>query len=447
MEFKEKDEQNQELQAPEKKTTKKSKAPVIAAVVALLLITNIFSLYAGYIIPLPVGSGKVAVSKTDYENLKDVKNLIAANGDLSKAFDNYSGVLKYKKMFDVKEALQKYYFGDLNDDTMVEGAIKGMTAALNDPYTVFMNKKEYDDFSRQTEGAYVGLGLNVGVKDNKITVISPFDDSPAKQAGILPGDVIVRVNGQDYTGNDLEQAVAVMRGKENEEVTVTFYRDKVGLFDKKMKRAKITLVTVKGKMLDSNIGLIELTMFDENTGEAFNQKLKELMNAGMKGLVLDLRGNPGGLLTSCIDITSNFVGKDKVITSTKDKNNQEKLYKSKGGMALGMPLVVLTDDGTASASEIFSGAIRDYKLGTLIGKTTFGKGVVQSMVDFKDGTALKVTISKYYTPNGENIHKIGIKPDIEVALPDELKGKDFDEIGDKDPQFQKALETIKGKIK
>lgn len=421
----------------------RKKVRYVVIVAVLLLLTNLVSLYAGSFIALPIGQ-KVMVSKEESERLKAVNNMIETNEELSKVVSNYNGVLNFRKLFEVKEALNRYYFGDINEDTLVEGAVKGMTAALNDPYTVFMNKKEYEDFNSQTEGSYVGLGLQVGVKEDRITVIAPFENSPAKKAGIITGDVIEKVNGKDVTGKELELAVSMMKGKEGEDVTVTISRQGRSSFDLTMKRAKIELVTVTGEMLDKNIGYIQLTMFDENTGKNFDKKLKELKDKGMKGLVLDLRSNPGGLLDTCVDVTSNFVEKDKTIVSTKDKQGNEKAYKSKGGMAIGMPLVILTNEGTASASEILSGAVKDYKAGTLIGTTTFGKGVVQTMLPYKDGTALKVTISKYFTPNGEDIHKKGVKPDIEVLYPQELLEKPYERATD--PQFNKALEIIKGKI-
>lgn len=437
-------ESNDEIRMDNGENRNGRKRPLIVFVALVFVITNIISLYAGSYIALPLGK-KVVVSAEDYSRLRDVKNMMAANTELSKAFEGYSGVLKFKKLFDVKELLNKYYYGDINEDALVEGAIKGMTAALNDPYTVFMNPKEFQDFSTQTEGAYVGLGIQVGVKNDRITVIAPFEDSPADKAGILPGDAIIRVNGKEVTGKDMELAVSMMKGKKGETVNLTLFRENKGAFDLSVKRDEIIMITVKGEMLDNKIGYIQLSMFDEHTGDEFNKKLNELKAKGMKGLVLDLRDNPGGLLTTCIDVTSNFVQKDKVITSTKDKYDNEKPYNSKGGTAIGLPLVVLINEGTASASEILSGTVRDYKLGTLIGTTTFGKGVVQTIVDTKEGTALKVTISKYFTPSGENIHKVGIKPDVEVEYPIELREKPYSRTAD--PQFNKALEVIKEKVK
>ncbi|MBZ9689155.1 S41 family peptidase [Clostridium estertheticum] len=406
---------------------KPKKIKRIIWIIVIVLVTNAITLVVSNKISLGTPNGKVIIGREDYEQ-----------------------VLKFQKLFLVRDKLYEYYDGKISDDVLVEGAIKGMTNSLEDPYTVFMNKKEYADFNATAVGAYTGLGLQVGVKEDNIVVIAPFDPSPAKSAGILPGDVIEKVNDIAVTGKELEKAVTMMKGKENEAVKLTLNRKDKGVFEVSVKRAKIDLITVKGEMLDKNIGYIQLTMFDENTAKNFNKKLAELKGKGMKSLVLDIRGNPGGLLDQCVELTSNFVPEGKVIVYTIDKNKKRKDYKSVGGLAVGMPLTVLTDEGSASASEIFAGAVRDYKVGTLVGEKTFGKGVVQTMLSrsvdgFDDGTALKVTISKYYTPNGENIHHIGIKPEIEVVYPKALKEKVYDRT--LDPQFKKALEIAKSKIK
>lgn len=408
-------------------TKKNKKVKWFIWIIVLVLVTNSLTLFVSTQISLESPNGKVLMGRDDYDQIK-----------------------KFQKLFLVRDKLYELYDGKISDDVLVEGAIKGMTNSLEDPYTVFMNQKEFTDFNTQTEGAYTGLGLQVGVKENNIVVIAPFDDSPAKKAGILSGDIIEKVNGTDVTGKELEKAVSMMKGKENEEVTLTISRKGKSSFDVSMKRAKIDLVTVKGEMLESNVGYIQLTMFDENTSKNFDKKLEELKSKGMKSLILDLRGNPGGLLDQCVDITSNFVPKGEVIVYTIDKNKKKKEYLSNGGLAIDMPLTVLTDEGSASASEIFAGAIRDYKVGTLVGEKTFGKGVVQTMLyrsvdGFDDGTALKVTISKYYTPVGENINHIGIKPEVPVVYPEELKAKEYDRS--MDPQFNKALELAKDKVK
>ncbi|AZV55372.1 S41 family peptidase [Clostridium sp. AWRP] len=351
----------------------------------------------------------------------------------------------FGKLFEIRSQLYKYYDGPINDSTLVEGAIKGMTSSLNDPYTVFMNKKEFEDFNVQTQGNYSGVGIQVAAKNSNIVVMDVFDNSPSKKAGIVKNDIIEKVNGTSVSGKDLDKAVSLMKGQENTEVTLTLYREKKGNFDVRVKRQKIDIDTVKGEMLQDNVGYIQVSMFDENTAKNFKDQLNKLKSQGMKSLIIDLRDNPGGVLDQCVDMVSNFVPSGKVIVSTVDKYNNRKEYKSKGGDFTNLPLTVLTNGNSASASEIFSGAIRDYKIGTLVGEKTYGKGVVQTILDTGSGTALKVTISKYYTPNGENIHKKGIKPNVEVIYPEELKKAAYDR--NKDPQFSKALEIAKSKIK
>lgn len=394
----------------------------IITTIIIVLITNTITYFSTTIFGTFLPNGNVAINKTDYSNF-----------------------IKFQKLFLVKDQLDNYYDGTMDENAMLEGAVKGMTSALNDPYTTFMSKNEYADFNAQTEGNYSGVGLQIQSSDDKIVVVDIFEDSPSKKAGILPKDVIEKVDGKDVSGKELEKAVAMMKGQEGTKVKLTVYRENKGEFDVELVRAKINMVTVKSEMIDSEVGYIQVSMFDENTAKNFKTQLSALKGKGMKSLIIDLRSNPGGLLSECVDMVSNFVEKDKVIVSTIDKYNQSKKYPSVGGDEIGMPLVILTNEGTASASEIFSGAIRDYKLGTLVGKKTYGKGVVQTLLDTGDGTALKVTISKYYTPNGENINHTGINPDVVVDYPDSLRTSAYNRSVD--PQFNKALEIAKSKIK
>ena len=417
---------NEEIK--ETKKRRKLRWKWIAIVAAILIVTNFAAFFVGT---------KAAMA---------IPGMGVSNKDIAKSLEGISDVSKFKKLFQVRDVLYKLYDGEINEDTLVEGAIKGMTNSLNDPYTVFMNKKEFSDFNERNEGNYVGVGLQVAAKDEDIVVIAVFNDSPAEKAGIKPRDKIKKVAGTDVGGKDLEKAVALMKnGKAKEKVDMTLYREGKGLYTTEVYRDTIVMQTVAGEMIEGNIGYIQISMFDEHTGDAFTKKLQELKDSGAKGIILDLRQNPGGLLKECINVVSNFVEKDKVITSTIDKYNKETKYNSKGGIAIGMPLVVLTDENTASASEIVAGAVRDYDIGTLIGTTTFGKGVVQTVLGMDEGTGLKVTISKYYTPNGENIHKKGIAPHIEVTIPKEIQEKGLTRSND--PQFNKALEAIKDKIK
>ncbi|MFR1708996.1 MAG: S41 family peptidase [Clostridium sp.] len=406
---------------------KKSKWKKVTGIVVLLVVTNLITFGLSNYISFTLPDGKVLVSRKTYENIID-----------------------FEKLFTIKDKLDKYYLGEIDTNKLIDGAAAGMTEAVGDPYTTYMNAEEFKDFYSQTEGNYVGLGIQVGVKEDKIVVVAIFENSPAEKAGILSGDIIESVNGAKVEGKDLEKAVATMKGKKGEGVELTLSRENKGAFDVKAVRDEIEMVTVKKEMIDSQVGYIQVTMFDENTSSNFEKAIKELKSQGMKSLIVDLRENPGGLLDQTVNMCSQFIPKNKNIVYTEDKYGNRKDYNSIGGIAEGLPLTILIDEGSASASEIFTGAIKDYKLGTLVGTKTFGKGVVQTTFyrdrdGFSDGTALKVTISKYYTPNGQNIHGIGIEPDILVEYPEELKGKNYDRTVD--PQFQKALEVAKEKIK
>lgn len=409
---------------------KKKKLRVLAMGVALTLIIGI-SVYAGNRLTafgiLPITS--VSAVQSSLEKVNDTEN--------------------FKKVLEIREMLYRWYDGEIDDSKLTEGAIKGMVSSLGDQYTYYMNGKEFSDFKEKSQGNYMGIGIQVAAKDGKIVVIAPIQGGPAEKAGIKTGDVILKVNGEPVSGNELDKAVSMMKGTTKENIKLTLYREGKGEFDVDVMRDVIKTVNVKSEMIDGDIGYIEVLAFDEGTAKDFETQLKALEDKGMKGLILDLRGNPGGFMKECVDLVSNFVPKDKVIVSTIDKYGNKEESVSKGGIAQGMPLVVLIDGGTASASEIVAGAIRDYDLGTLVGTTSFGKGIVQVVLDKigqeKDGTALKVTISKYYTPNGENIHKKGIAPDVTVEYPKELKEKTYSRSTD--PQFKKALEIIQEKIK
>lgn len=406
---------------------KKKRWKGITIVVALLIITNVATFLVSNLVSFSLPNGKVMVSRTTYNN-----------------------ILSFEKLFNIKDKLDKYYLKDYDMDKLIDGAAKGMVAAVGDPYTTYMNAEEFKDFYSQTEGNYVGVGIQVGAKDDKITVISVFENSPAQKGGIISGDIIEGVNGKTMTGADLQEAVSMMKGEKGGEVQVSLSRENKGSFDVTLVRDEIEMVTVKSEMIDNEVGYIQVTMFDENTSENFNKALDALEKDGMKSLIVDLRGNPGGLLDQTVAMCSQFIEKGKNIVYTEDKYGNRKDYNSEGGIAQGMPLTVLTDGGSASASEIFTGAIKDYGLGTIVGTTTFGKGLVQTtfyreMDGFGDGSGLKVTISNYYTPNGNYIQGTGIEPDVRVEYPEELATVAYDR--NNDPQFAKALEIAKEKIK
>jgi carboxyl-terminal processing protease len=293
----------------------------------------------------------------------------------------------------------------------------------------------------QTTGSYAGLGIYLDEKDGRILVVAPIEDSPAEKAGIKSGDLILKVNDQEVLSTDMDKAISMMKGKEGIKVKLTVFREGTGNLDFNMTTSKITFKTVKSEMLDSNIGYIRITTFDENTAGAFNSALESLKSQNMKGLVIDLRDNPGGLLDTSTQIADKLVGEGNIVYTINNQGEKEE-WKSDANK-LNVPLVLLVNGGSASASEIVSGAVRDYKAGTLIGTKTFGKGLVQTIIGLKDGSGVKVTIAKYYTPSGECIQGIGITPDIVLDLPEADKNRELKH--DEDIQLQKAIEVIKSK--
>ncbi|WP_242841171.1 S41 family peptidase [Clostridium akagii] len=401
----------------------KNKKKWIIIAVVVLIITNSMSFIIGNRVPLSLPGGNVELSQSSYNE-----------------------VMEFQKMFVVKNQLEKYYNGKIDDKVLVSGAIKGMTDSLKDPYTVFMDQSESKQFNTQIQGQdYVGIGIQVANDNKKITVEGVFADSPAEKAGIKTKDIIEKVNGIAYTGDDLNKAVAIMKGKTGTDVTITLNRAGKGSFDVKATREKVSYSTVTGEMLNDKIGYISITLFDENTGDNFKKELSQLQVKGMKGLILDLRDNGGGVLQDSVSVASNFIDKGKTVTYTVDKNNSKEVYKSDGGSAIGMPVMVLVNGNTASASEILSGALRDYKAGTLIGEKTFGKGIVQSTLNTGDDTQLKVTVAKWYTPLGTNVQHNGFNPDVVVKYPQDLLNKTYDR--NTDPQFKKALDMVSQKVK
>lgn len=374
--------------------------------------------------------------------------VVGPNGEnYSEVFKDIEDIEDYRAFFEAREDLIRLYDGDIDNQVLLEGAIKGMTASLKDPYTVFMNKEEYDKFMESNSGSFMGIGVYVGVNsEEQVEVSSVIEGAPAELAGIRAGDIITKVDGTDIEG-DSAKAVSLITGKEKAPVIITLVRDGGEPFDISVTRDVVKTVSVHGEMIDDSVGYIQLTTFaDLDASKEFIAKIEELKTQGMKGLILDLRGNGGGYLKEAVTIASQFVPKGEIITYTIDKYDRKVESVSEGGVAVGMPLVILTDKGSASASEVVTGALRDHEVATIVGATTYGKGVVQIPFELKSGIGgLKVTISRYYTPDGENIDKTGIVPHIEVAYPEELLDKPYDK--NTDPQFKAAVEAIKGKIK
>ena len=314
--------------------------------------------------------------------------------------------------------LKRNYNGEVDNHQLFDGAIKGMVESVGDPYTVYLNKKDFQQLSEMTVGSFGGIGIVFGKRGNDYVVISALEDNPGAKAGIKSGDIITAIDDKSAREMNMEQVANKIRGKYGTIVTLEL-KDKEGKLRKvNVVRAEIKNPSVAGQMLaNTKIGYIRIAMFNENTGDDFAKKYAELEKQGMQALVLDLRENPGGILNAGVDVARMLVPKGPIV-SVIDKNGNK--YEETSSLEkVKYPLAVLVDHGSASASEIVAGAIKDTKSGKLFGVKTFGKGSVQSVYRLDNNTAVKITVAKYYTPSGVSIHNVGIEPDVKVELPDD----------------------------
>jgi carboxyl-terminal processing protease len=353
-----------------------------------------------------------------------------------------------KKFSAVKKILKNDYYLDVNEIDMLEGAIAGMTDALGDPYTVYFTSEQMKLFTEKSQGSYVGIGVSVVSDDNGIlTVVEPFDDSPAKEAGIIKGDKIIKVDDTDVTDiRDENMIIAMIKGKENTKVKLTTYSHSEGKYiDIELIRKRIKMINIKSELLEGNIGYIKLIMFDSDIAQYFEEHLNNLLAQNIKGLIIDVRDNPGGAYNQVVKIADRLLP-EGLIVYTEDKHKRRVEVKS-DKKELELPLCVLINENSASASEILAGAVKDHEKGTLIGTKTFGKGLVQAVVPLNDGSGLKLTISRYFTPSGVCIQGIGIEPHEKVEVPEQYKNKPVSNIprGD-DVQLQTAIQVLRGKI-
>lgn len=406
-----------------------SKKKAIAIMVALVIVSSVLTFTLSNMLALQVGN-KVVIPKAEYSELTSIYK-------------------DFSKIIGVEEYIKENYLRDVDHSKAIDGQLKGLVQSLEDPYSQYLTVDEYASFTQQTAGIYGGIGVIVTPgEDNYITVVSPIEDTPGERAGLKTGDKILKVNGDEFFADTMDKAVKVMKGKPNTAVTLTIGRkDKEGsneIFDVEIIREEIRLVTVKSNIIDKNIGYIKLTSFDELTYEDFKANLNGLQAEGVEGLIIDLRNNPGGLLNVTAHIADEFLGEADIVY-TETKSGQREYLKSKKGKT-DLPLVLLVNGGSASASEILAGAMQDHKRGELVGTTTFGKGVVQRIKPLPDGSGIKLTISEYFTPNGTNIHGIGIVPDVVVELNEDVEEIGVNNIAN-DNQLQKALEVLRAKIK
>ena len=333
--------------------------------------------------------------------------------------------------------IRSSYVGEYTDKKLFEGAMHGLVESLDDPYSEYMDEKGFARLNEMTDGTFGGIGVVLGQRNKEFVVVSPMEGSPGAKAGIEAGDKILKVNDVDTKGRTLEDVVSTIRGKKGTSVKLLLEHKNGQQFTADIVRDDIKVKSVAGRMLpDSKIGYIRIAMFNENTGEEFKKAYEKLEQEGMQATLLDLRHNPGGLLTECVKVSNYIVPKGPVVSIT-DKKGNTKVYESKLEKVK-YPLAVLIDHGSASASEIVSAAVQDTKAGKLFGVKTYGKGCVQSVFHVTTKTGLKLTTAMYYTPSGRSIHKVGVTPDVEIELPEKATV---------DVQLNKAEEYLRDELK
>lgn len=366
---------------------------------------------------VPAGEGRVT-------NQGAVSATLAADVDFAQ-FWNVWNLVK-----------ENFYKQPVSDKDLFYGAMRGMVAASGDRYTVFFDPEEAEQFSSALAGTFSGIGAELGVKDGFLVIVAPLPDSPAERAGLLAGDKILAIDQVETTGMAVDQAVLKIRGEEGTDVTLTVSHD--GMQDAEevvITRSVITIDSVKWSIDENGIATVNIYTFNQDTNGLFNEAVNELLSKDAKGIVLDLRSDPGGFLTAAIDVASAWIGYQPVVLEKQQEETQAYPGVSAPRLA-GIPTVVLVDGGSASASEIVAGALQDYGLATLVGTQTFGKGSVQDYRDLPDGSSVKITIAQWFTPKGRTIHETGITPDVTVEYTKE------DADAKRDPQKEKALEVL-----
>ncbi|MBS5958783.1 MULTISPECIES: S41 family peptidase [Clostridia] len=366
------------------------------------------------------------------------------------------------KIQTIQAVIDKYYLFDEDTSDVEDWIYKGMLSGLGDPYTVYYTADEYNKLKEDTSGEYCGIGVMVSqsAETGIITITKVFEGTPGAQAGILPGDLLYKVGDQEVTGMDLELVVKDhIKGEEGTPVTITVLRKDTGKYiDMTMERRQITVPTVEHEMLADKVGYISVSQFDSVTADQFKAAIDDLEKQGMKKLVVDLRNNPGGIVDSVVSMLDyilpdnleikgdpNLVRKKKdktLLVYMADKNGKGEQYYAKDGHQIDVPMAVLVNGQSASASEVFSGALKDYGRAKLVGTKTFGKGIVQTLFPLDKGTAIKMTVAHYYTPNGFDLHKKGLEPDVPVELKEELKTKIKIEH-EEDNQLMEAIKALK----
>ena len=367
-----------------------------------------------------------------HQNLQFYKGYIPEikNKELGKPRD-----LDFSLFWDVWNKVEEKYPGQVDRKKLFYGAISGILTGLDDPYSVFMEPGESESFLQDLEGVFEGIGVEITIKNNQLTVVAPLEDSPAAKAGLRPADIIAKVDGQNTSEMSLDEAVAKIRGRKGTKVVLTLQRGS-DVFDVDVTREEIKIESVKYEVKEDNIAYIKIYQFGTDTEDLLNKAISDIQTKKPKGIILDLRDNPGGFLETAVNIASVFI-KDGMIVQEESKGGAKNDFESTGdGRLADFKLVVLINGGSASGAEIVAGAIQDRERGILIGEKTFGKGSVQEFEGLEGGSYLRLTVAKWLTPKGRYINAEGILPDIEVGLSQE----DID--ADKDPQLERAIKEV-----
>ena len=346
------------------------------------------------------------------------------------------------KLVLIKNKLEDTYIYDMDSEKMIESSIKGYVNGLGDKYTEYLTKEDMKNLLETTSGSFVGIGVYMvnNTADNTIVIVGVIDGSVAQSAGLQVGDIISKVNDIEYKGEQLDKVSESIKGEEGSEVKITVIRNSETL-DFNIKRSSVKIKSVDSKMLDDNIGYIQIASFNDGTADEFKSAYNEIKDSVKKGLVIDLRNNGGGVVDESLKIAETMVEKGKTLLITADKNKNEKVDKSKENPIINVPVILLINNYTASASEILAGTLKENCGYKIVGIQSYGKGVIQSIYSFKDGTGLKVTMEEYFTPNHNVINKVGISPDIEVDLDDEWKNISNVPY-ENDLQLQRAVEEL-----
>ena len=347
-----------------------------------------------------------------------------------------------KSLENFRSVIDEYYKGDIDEEKLLDSTIKGYVDGLGDKYTTYMPKEEWDEFQESALGNFVGIGIYMTENsDELIEVVSPMEDSPAKKAGIMAGDIIVEVNGESVIGQSTDIVSSKIKGEEGTNVSIKIKRnDEYLTFD--LVRENIKIYHVYSEVLDNNVGYISLITFDTGCADEFYKKLTELKDKGITKLVIDLRNNTGGIVNESLNIAEMFINKGNKLLITEDNKNNKVTTYAKSDAIVEMDVVVLCNKYTASASEILIGALRDNNIAKIVGTQTYGKGVIQQILKLSDGSGLKITIEEYQTPNRNKIHKVGIEPDEKVELPENINNV-LNVKESEDTQLQKAIEMLR----